>query len=659
MLTKFRFLLIIAVFGLFGCTNKQSMNNNQDPLQTTFGANYASGSTVFKVWSPVADEMILRIYEDGHSNSLTETYNLKVNNGIWSIDLNGDYRNKYYTYQAVINGVSQLEVADPYAKAAGLNGKRAMIPNLKATNPEGWESDTKPEFNQANDAVIYELHIRDFSISEHSGIKNKGKYLAFTEENTSFESTATGISHLKELGITHVHLLPAFDFRSIDESINESQPKQNHYNWGYDPQNYNVPEGSYATDPYNGAVRIKEFKQMVLALHKNGIRVIMDVVYNHTGATEDSNFNQLYPGYYYRQTKDGGFSNASACGNEIASEKPMMRKFIVESVKYWVEEYHIDGFRFDLMGIHDIETMNRIAEEVKAIDSSVVLYGEGWTAGTSPLDESKRAVKDNVNQMNDFAVFSDEIRDGIKGHWANHEDKGFASGKPGMKESVKFGIVAGTEHPQLNYKEVNYTKSSRSNGPWQSINYVACHDDLTLWDKLKVSTNKPQGDLTSMHLLANTIVLTSQGIPFLHAGAEFLRTKNGDSNSYKSPDAINKIDWRLKTKNNEVYQYYRQLIQMRKDHPVFRLNTTEEIQNRLTFTDTQELLIAYQLDGSNLHGESWNKVYIAFNGSDKKQTITLPAGKWETVLFNGEFSNSTATEKIIINPKTALILKAR
>lgn len=655
MLRKFRFLLIIAVLSLFGCNNKQSMDNNQDPLQTTFGAFYQPNNTLFKVWSPVSEKMILRIYEDGHSNSLIETHDMKVNNGIWSLDLKGDYRGKYYTYQAIIEGATKQEVADPYAKAVGLNGKRAMVVNLPATNPKGWENDQKPAFSHANDAIIYELHIRDFSISEQSGLKNKGKFLAFTESNTSYQSTATGISHLKDLGVTHVHLLPSFDFRSIDES----QLEQNQYNWGYDPQNYNTPEGSYSTDPKEGALRIKEFKQMVMALHNHGIRVIMDVVYNHTGATEESNFNQLYPGYYYRQNSDGGFSNASACGNEIASEKPMMRKFIVESVKYWVEEYHIDGFRFDLMGIHDIETMNMIAKEVKAIDPSIILYGEGWTAGASPLDESRRAVKNNVNQMNDFAVFSDEIRDGIKGHWADHEDKGFASGKPGMKESVKFGIVAGTEHPQLDYDKVNYTQSPRSNGPWQSINYVACHDDLTLWDKLDISTDRPKEALTSMHLLANTIVFTSQGIPFLHAGAEFLRTKNGDSNSYKSSDAVNKLDWELKAKNKEIYQYYKQLIKMRKEHPVFRLKTTEEIQQRLTFIDTPDLVIAYQLDGRNLPEETWKTVFIAFNGSDEEQVIPLPAGEWETVLRNQHFSSSAVTDNILINPKTALILKSR
>lgn len=653
MLTKPWILISIIFFTMFKCTYKQSMDTKTDPLKVTYGALYSGKSTTFTIWSPVSEQMTLRIYKDGHSNSPISEHHMKMNNGVWSIELSGDYKKKYYTYQSTISGKEMSEVTDPYAKAVGVNGKRGMVIDMVSTNPKGWDLDQSPELKSLNDAIIYELHIRDFSIHPNSGIKNKGKYQAFTEQNTNYQNISTGIAHLKDLGVTHIHVLPAFDFRSVDESkINSNQ-----YNWGYDPQNYNVPEGSYSSNPQDGVVRIREFKEMVMALHDSGLRVVMDVVYNHTGATEDSNFNQLYPGYYYRQDKNGGFSNASACGNETASEKPMMRKFIIESVKHWIKEYHIDGFRFDLMGIHDIETMNKIAKEVKSIDSSILLYGEGWTAGSSPLADSVRAIKANLSQMPDLAVFSDEIRDGIKGHWANHKDKGFVSGNARMKESVKFGITAAIKHPHLDYSKVNYTKASRANGPWQTINYAACHDDLTLWDKLKESTNSTREELISMHLLANTIVLTSQGIPFLHAGAEFLRTKGGDSNSYKSPDSINQLNWDMKYKNINIYEYYKQLIKLRKDHKIFRLNTIKMIQERLSFTNTDDLVIAYQLDAKDLPDESWEKVFIAFNGSNENKLIDIPAGNWETVLYNQKFLSITVANKIVIKPKTALILK--
>ncbi|MGB3465504.1 MAG: type I pullulanase, partial [Cyclobacteriaceae bacterium] len=522
------------------------------------------------------------------------------------------------------------------------------------TDPEGWNNDTRPALQNLTDAIIYELHIRDFSIYPNSGIKNKGKYLAFTEPDTNIDGIATGVAHLRELGITHLHILPGFDFRSIDES----QPESNAYNWGYDPQNYNVPEGSYATDAENGEVRIREFKEMVMSLHNNGFRVIMDVVYNHTGATKDSNFNQLYPGYYYRLTEDGKFSNASACGNETASEKPMMRKFMLESIRHWIEEYHIDGFRFDLMGIHDLETMNLIAEEVRKIDPTILLYGEGWTAGDCMLEESKRAVKANTLKMPAIAVFSDEIRDGIKGHWSDHLDKGFVSSKADSEESVKFGIVGATDHTGVDFTKVNYAKKARANGPWQTINYVACHDDMTLFDKLKESTGKTGKELEAMHLLANTIVLTSQGIPFLHAGADFLRTKYGNSNSYQSPDSINQLDWDRKRQYVKINEHYRKLIAMRKEHPVFRLKTSEEIQQRLEFTHDTGMLIAYTLDGTNLQEESWDKVYVIFNGSDQAKQVNLPSGEWKTVLNNSVFyGDRIVSENMTIEPSAAVILR--
>jgi len=627
------------------------MDSNLTELDAVLGADYSPDFTTFNVWSPKADSVMLRIYKDGHSNSLTSTHQMHVANSVWILKLEGDHENKFYTYQVWINGIGSQEVTDPYAKAVGINGKRAMVVNLANTNPDGWEDDSKPTLESINDIIIYELHIRDFSIHPNSNLKHKGKYLAFTEEDTKINGVDTGISHLKDLGVTHIHLLPAFDFRSIDESKAASQ-----YNWGYDPLNYNTPEGSYATDAKNGAVRINEFKKMVMSLHRNGLRVIMDVVYNHTGATKDSNFSQLNPGYYYRLNGNGAFSNASACGNETASEKPMMRKFILESILHWTKEYHIDGFRFDLMGIHDIETMNIIASEVKKIDPTILLYGEGWTAGDSPLPENLRATKDHVNQMEHIAVFSDEMRDGIKGHWADHNDNGFVSGKQGSEESVKFGIVAATDHPGVDYSQVNYTNTHRALSPQQTINYVACHDDLTLWDKLKVSTQASDKELTAMHLLANTIVLTSQGIPFLHAGADFLRTKKGDANSYKSPDSINQLDWLQKVHQAEVYYFYKQLISMRKNHPVFKLKSAIEIQNRLTFHEAGNGLITYSLDGRGLAGETWSKVFVAFNGSGEDKTIDLPPGSWKSAMSNWQFFTTGSIEnKTTLKKKAAII----
>ena len=407
----------------------------------------------------------------------------KSKGGTWVAVLQGEQKGKFYTFRVQINNQWLNEVPDPYAKAVGVNGKRAMVIDQSDTNPDGWKDDKAPGLKNATDAVIYELHIRDASIASNSGITNKGKFLGLTEKGTTNnDGLATGLDHLKELGVTHVHLLPFYDFLSVDETKLD-QPQ---YNWGYEPLNYNVPEGSYATDPYDGATRIKEMKELVKSFHENGLSVVMDVVYNHTMLTEDSYFNQLVPGYYYRQTKEGKFSNATACGNETASERPMMRKFMIESLKYWVKEYHIDGFRFDLMGVHDIETMNIIAKELRRIKPDILLYGEGWTAGASPLPESKRALKRFAYKLDNIAVFSDDIRDGIKGSVFVNEEKGFASGRPGMEESIKFGIVASCKHPQVDYSQSQLFKSPLCHDPSNTITYAECHDNHVLWDKLAI-----------------------------------------------------------------------------------------------------------------------------------------------------------------------------
>lgn len=419
----------------------------------------------------------------------------------------------------------------------------------------------------------------------------------------------------------------------------------NKFNWGYDPQNYNVPEGSYSTDPYNGNVRINEFKQMVKTLHENGLRVIMDVVYNHTSGTMDG-FEQLVPGYYYRMTKDNKLSDASACGNETASEHPMMRKFMIESLCYWASEYHVDGFRFDLMGIHDLETMNMIRKELDKIDKSIFIYGEGWTAGDSPLPAEQRAIKKNTYELDRIAVFSDEIRDAIRGPFNEEKGAGFMCGKKGLEESIKFGIVGGTKHPQVNFKKVNYTDTCYVNEPSQTIVYTSCHDDPCLWDKIQFTRPElPENEKLKIQKLANAIVLTSQGVPFILAGEEIVRTKNLVTNSFNSPDSINNLDWNRKTKYKDVYSYYKQLIALRKNHPAFRMPTTEMIANNLKFfTVSKPLLVGYQLI-NNANGDQWKNILVFFNSDESDAEVTIPDGDWRIVANGNEINENGLTAK--------------
>ncbi len=594
------------------------------------GLTYSKQQSVFRIWSPDAEKAIVLLYEKGDGGEpISEVTMAQKAGGTWVAEIKDDLLGRFYTFKVNIKGKWSDEVPDPYAKAVGVNGKRAVVINLQNTNPAGWQSDKSPAFKQKTDAIIYELHVRDASIAANSGIQHKGKFLGLTEKGTTNAGgLATGIDHIKELGVTHVHLLPFYDYNSVDESKPESK-----YNWGYDPLNYNVPEGSYSTDAYDPAVRIREFKQLVKTFHDNGLRVVMDVVYNHTALTEKSNFNQLAPGYYYRQTKDGKFSNATACGNETASERPMFRKFMLESMKYWMEEYHIDGFRVDLMGVHDIKTMNLISKELHRVRPDIIIYGEGWTAGSSPLPDSVRALKINAAKLDRIAVFSDDIRDGIKGSVFEHADKGFASGKAGMEESIKFGIVAATKHPQVDYSKVNYSKAAYAKEPYQTVTYAECHDNHVLWDKLAISAkDATEAERKEMHKLALSIVLTSQGMSFLHAGTEFLRSKRGVENSYDSPDSINAIDWELKTTNKDVLDYVKGLIKMRKEHPAFRMMKTKDIAANLLFYDMPAGVVAYTINGSRL-GDSWKKILVLFNGTAAEKQLPIPVGKWKRYMI--------------------------
>jgi len=593
------------------------------------GVNWSPEKTVFKIWAPTASAVKLRLYASGDGGKPLQTFNLlKGREGTWAISVKEDLKNQYYTFQTNINGIWLNERPDIYAKAVGVNGKRGMVVDLVSTDPKKWSLDKKPVQKNFTDIIIYELHVRDLSVSPNSGIEHKGKFLGLTETKTrSQDGTVTGLDHIKSLGVTHIHLLPSFDFNSIDESKAGSAQ----YNWGYDPLNYNVPEGSYATDAYDGNVRIREFKKMVQTLHTNGLRVILDVVYNHTCDTS-ANFNEFVPGYFYRHKADGSYSNGTGCGNETASEKAMMRKYMVESVVYWAREYHIDGFRFDLMGVHDIETMNAISAALHAIDPTIFIYGEGWTAGDSPLPEQLRADKANVAKLDKIAVFSDDIRDGLRGGWSDVKSKGFVSGAPGTAESVKFGIVGSVQHPQVDYSRVNYDKAPWAAEPYQTITYVSCHDDNTLWDRLKISNpSASEPELIKMDKLANAIVLTSQGVSFLLAGEEMLRSKNGVANSFNSPDAINQLDWSRKARYKEVFNYYRSLIAMRKHHPAFRMPSANMIREHLHFMETGDPnIIAYQING-NANGDTWRNILLVFNGNAAAGKVKIPPGKWRMV----------------------------
>ena len=643
---------------LYSCSEPLSVNNySKYPIYSgnDLGVTWSPEQTLFKVYAPTADSVVIYLYENGDGGEPSEKINTqKAENGTWKTILSGDRHGTYYTWQIKYQETWLPETCGIYAKAVGLNGKRGMITDFSTTNPDGWDNDNSPQLDSKNDVILYELQIRDFSVAENSGMKNKGLYTAFTETNIkNSNGQSVGIDHLAEMGVTHVHLLPAFDFRSIDESLTEKP-----YNWGYDPLNYNVPEGSFSSDPRQAEVRIKEFKQMVMALHEKGIRVIMDVVYNHTGPTENSPFNLLVPGYYYRHNEDGSWSNASACGNETASERPMMRKFMTESLLWWMEEYHIDGFRFDLMGIHDIETMNAISKALHQANSSVFLYGEGWTAGNSPMPDSLLALKKNTQRLHQIAAFSDDLRDGIKGHWASETDSGFINGKNGLEESIKFGVVASGFHPQVNYSKVNYSDAPWTNEPAQCINYVTCHDNHTLYDKLRLTTPSASTDeLKALHKLANTIILTAQGIPFLHAGVEFMRSKDGVHNSFESPDAINQINWDLKSQNIEMVQYYQDLITLRKAHPAFRMPSAEMIRKHLAFYPSKHGIVSYKIT-DHANGDKWKTIAVMYNATKKAVPFSPGEGTWTVVFDKNGLKNAPLSVKGSVNvaPQSAIIL---
>ena len=543
-----------------------------------------------------------------------------------------------------------------FAKAVGVNGKRGAIIDMKGTNPAHWHCDEHPVVKSPADLVIYEMHHRDFSIARPDA-KYPGKFLALSEP--------WAIDHLKALGVNAIHILPSYDYGSVDET----RLGDNKYNWGYDPVNYNVPEGGYSTDPYKPEVRIREFKQMVKALHDAGIRVILDVVYNHTYDIEHSNFQKTYPDYYYRKTADGQYSNGSGCGNETASEKPMMRQFMLESVKYWINEYHIDGFRFDLMGVHDIETMNAIRQMVNEIDPTIFIYGEGWSAGTCAYPQEKLGMKANIPQMPTIAAFSDEIRDALRGPFSDDTKAGWlgtgirilkASELQELKESLKYGIVGAIAHPQVDQSKVNYAKEPWALEPTQMISYVSCHDDMCLVDRLKASLpGISEAELIRLDLLAQTAVFTSQGVPFMLSGEELLRNKKGVHNSFESPDSINHLDWTNKAKYPQVFEYYKNLIQLRKNHPAFRLGNADLVRKHLEFLDTPEKVVAFRL--KNYAGrDDWRNIIVILNANKAEAELTIPEGNYTIVCCDGQINEqglgTLKGTKALVDPQSALIL---
>lgn len=645
--------------------------------QDTFGEMiYSKVKTLFKLNAPTTvnldgmtgattqidkkKQVEIHIYEDGQGGKAIKTIKMKASGeNRWEATVKGDLKGKFYTFD-----IGKGETPGVFAKAVGVNGMRGAIVDMAETNPQGWENDQRPVIQSPADLVIYEMHWRDFSIDVSSGLKNKGKFLALTEPKA--------IEHLKSLGVNAVHILPSFDYASVDETKLDTPQ----YNWGYDPKNYNVPEGSYSTDPYNPVTRIKEFKQMVQALHKAGIRVILDVVYNHTFNIDHSNFQLTYPDMYYRKTADGKYSDGSGCGNETASEKPLMREFMLESVKYWIDEYHIDGFRFDLMGVHDIKTMQQIRAEVNKIDPSIYIYGEGWSAGSCAYPVDKLAMKANTQQLNGIGAFSDDMRDALRGPFSDDHKGALLAGIPGEEESLKFGIVGGIAHPQVDMTKVNYDKKPWTNNPTEQISYVSCHDDMCLVDRLKASIpsltdkNIPEKERTAelirIDQLAQTAVFTSQGVPFILSGEEMLRDKKGVHNSYNSPDSINHLDWNNLQRYPQLFTYYKNLIQLRKNHPAFRLATGDKVRQHLEFLPAvnskdvkQDCLVGFLL--KDLQGiDAWKTIVVIYNFNKEAKEMAIPEGNYTIACCNGTIDEAGLGEvsgkEVLVDGQSALIL---
>ncbi len=637
---KFRTFLLSL---LTTCTGHSAL------AQTFNEVVYSPKSTTFSLTTSPDVKKVDVVISDNDSDTAQQLVKSmkRVGTGKWKLTIKNDLKGKYYVF-SVYNQAQPDHTPGVFAKAVGVNGKRGVIVDLKDTDPDGWADDVRPELKNPCDLIIYEMHHRDFSMDMSSGIKNKGKFLALTEP--------AAISHLRRLGVNAVHILPSFDFASIDES----KPDVAQYNWGYDPLNYNVPEGSYSTNAADPKARIREFKQMVQALHKAGIRVILDVVYNHTFDINGSNFQKTYPDYFFRKNAEGKYSDGSGCGNETASDKKLMREFMKESVAYWVNEYHIDGFRFDLMGVHDIETMNEIHDVVAKIDPTIYIYGEGWSAGSCAYPQDKLATKANTCELNGIGAFSDDMRDALRGPFSDDTKGGFLAGVPGQEESIKFGIAGAISHPQIDMTKVNYSKVPWTNEPSQMVAYVSCHDDMCLTDRLRSSIPYIGDDeLIRLDLLAQTAVLTSQGVPFILSGEEMLRDKKGVHNSFRSPDSINRLDWNNLKRYPQVFDYYAGLISLRKQHPAFRMGSADEVRKNLCFLEAPEGVVAYQLK-NNAGGDSWKNIIVVLNSQKTPQTVDVPENTYTMVVANGKVDTNgiglLSGKTLTVAPQSALIV---
>ncbi|MGI6242045.1 MAG: type I pullulanase [Prevotella sp.] len=649
---KIKVLFLTAVLVMM-CAFVHAQSFDSMAIDYTNHVDYTPTQTSFFLCAPnkANHRPIIRLYREGLGGKPVRTIKMRrTENFGWTAVVKGDLNGMFYTFDVVGTKKNPVEMPGMFARAVGVNGKRGAIIDMETTNPAGWEQDICPALASPADLIIYEMHHRDFSIDPSSGLQHQGKFLALTEPKA--------INYLKELGINAVHILPSYDYASVDETRLD-QPQ---YNWGYDPLNYNVPEGSYATDPYKPEVRIREFKQMVQTLHKAGIRVILDVVYNHTFDIEGSNFQRTFPDYFYRKKADGTYSDGTGCGNETASERPLMRQFMMASMKYWVEEYHIDGFRVDLMGVHDIETMNLLRAEMQRIDPSIFIYGEGWSAGQCAYPNEKLAMKANIRQMPGIAAFSDDLRDALRGPFSDDTKGAFLAGIPGEEESIKAGLAGMIAHPQVDYSKVNYSDEPYALEPTQMIAYVSCHDDMCLTDRLRASVPGITDDeLIRLDLLAQTAVFTSQGVPFMLSGEEMLRNKKGVHNSYNSPDSVNHLDWNNLKRYPQVFAYYKGLIALRKQYPAFRMGSAEKVRRNLNFIATEPCLLAYRLYDE----ASRSYLYVVLNANKAAKRVEIPQGAYRVLCREGKIDVSgkevleltDADAHVQVAAQSALILR--
>ena len=653
---------ITTVFSDTTKTLDVSLNNLYDTKEFNdmyqydgkLGAIYTKNSTTFKVWAPTRSKISLLLYSTGSPSANSQGYKIsggsdtpiktyemtKGDKGVFSYKVDGDLDGTYYTYKVYDNG-KETEIVDPYAESTGINGLRGMVIDMDKYNPTDLVSSLPHEDRNFSDAIVYELHVRDLTTSStwNGSEINRSKYLGLVEEGTTYTENGitvkTGFDHIKELGVTDVQILPFFDSGVVDETRTD-QPgyESQSFNWGYMPLNFNSLEGSYSYSPYDGASKVAEMKYVTNKFNQAGIGVIMDVVFNHTGLSADSNFNVLVPNYYYRMNEDGSFSNGSGTGNETASDRSMMRKFMLDSCLFYQKEYNLSGFRFDLMGLHDQETMNLISTELKKVDSSILVYGEPWQGGSSPLSTSQDSQKTNIDKLDGVGAFNDELRDAVKGSVWEASKGGFVSGDNSNVDAIKDGIMA---------------KNSAFSGPDQVINYVSAHDNETLWDKLG-ETGVAIGDRPQAQIEANAIVLTSQGLSFLHAGAEICRTKiNPDgsvnNNSYESPDSVNEIDWSRKITYMDVFKNYKNLIKLRLEHEAFRMTTQEEINSSINFLSSPNNVIAYEIKSTK---DVWKDIIVVHCGTGYG-TVNLPDGTWNQVdLTDSNFSSFEVSGTVVV-----------